>query len=575
MSLRNSKRKRRREKARKASSLFFWCGLEFPARIQLPFPDTLQPTRRPWRASAWKEIFACACLILAFGFGPRIAFAQRADFDVILSLIRQRKLQDAEHRLQRYLQTHPASAKANSLLGTVYLMEGRFEQAEAMLERAIAKAPTLIEPRVSLGDAFLAAGKPDSALAAYQGATKITPADARVNLAMAKLYLGKGEFANSLEAAARIPPDKRTPELLPTLAADYFGLDQPEKAGVEIQAMLELSDKHPDLVPELAELFIAHRDFKSSQHLLELAETKVRATDRLHVDMALTQAGLGRLDDAQSTLEAVLERTPDSVTALVAAGQVASQQLNWIAAIEAFTRAASLAPERPDILYGLVSAQLYANQSESALKNAQSLHSLALDDPRSAYVLALALFGTRKWEDAKHYAEKALEAHPEDREMHLILADVALNYEHDLPGARKQTEICLRQNPNDPGALYYLGMAQKMEGDVNGAIQSLARSVSGNPKNADAQSALGTLSLQAGDVPQAVRSLEQAVLLAPDEAQNHYELALGYSRLGVPDKAQAQLKLYSQIKTKQANEAKTLKAPSTSETPHMGIASRP
>ena len=538
------------------------------------FPKSFR-LRRPLRASVWREIFACACLVGALGLGSRIAFAQPTEFDVISALIHQGKLQDAERRLQRYLETRPGSATANNLLGTVYVMEGRFDEAEAVLEKAIAKAPTLIEPRVNLGNAFLAAGKLDSALTAYQGAAKIAPHDPGVNFRMAKLYLGKGEFSKSLEASARIPTAKRSAELLPMLAADYFGLGQPEKAGVEIHAMLEVSEKHPDLVPELAEFFIAHRDFKSSEQLLELAQSKHPPRDRLLVDLALTQAGLGRLNDAQSTLEGVLERKPDSIEALVAAGQVASQQLNWSAAQEAFSRALSLAPGRTDILYGLVSAELHGYQTDGALRNAQRLHSIAPDDPRSAYLLALAFFGAHQWEDAKSYAEQVLNAHPEDREMHLILADTALNDEHDLSAARKHLEICLEQNPNDPGALYYLGMAQKMEGDVNGAIQSLLKSVAGNPNNADAQSALGDLSLQAGDVPGAVHALEQAIRLAPDEARNHYELALGYSRLGSADKARVELDIYSQLKTKQENEAKNAKGPSTSEIPHMGIGSRP
>jgi len=285
---------------------------------------------------------------------------------------------------------------------------------------------------------------------------------------------------------------------LPTLAADYFGLQQPEKAGVEIQAMLQVAEKQPDLIPELAEFFLAHRDFKSSEKLLSLGKEKQPATDRFLVDLAQTQAGLGQLDDAQTTLEGILARKPDSVDALVAAGKVASQQLNWQAAVEAFSRADSLAPERPDILYGLATAQLRTNSTEAALKKAQKLHELVPDDLRSTYVLALALFGAKKWEDAKHHAEQVLAAHPEDREMNLVLTDIALNDEHDLPAARTHVDVILKQNRGDSAALYYLGMIQKMEGDVNGAIQNLSKSVAGNPKSADAQGALGSLCLQAG-----------------------------------------------------------------------------
>ena len=527
------------------------------------------------RVRVWRNIFACACIALAFFRPARIASAQSAEFVGISTLIQKGKLEEAEQRLHRYLLKLPHSAKANNLLGAVYLRQGRFEQAEDVLQKTIAGAPALVEPRLSLGDAYLAEGKFESALTAYQSAATIAPHDVRANLALVKLYLGTGEFAKSIEAAGNIPPEKRTAELLPTLAADYFGLRQPEKAGVEIQSMLQVAEKQPDLVPELAEFFLAHGNFKSSQQLLALSQGKQPATDRSQVDLARTQAGLGQLDEAQKTLEGVLERTPESLDALVAAGHVASQQSDWTASAEAFSRAAKLAPDRPDILYGLVSAQLYGNHTNGALANAQKLHTLVPDDLRATYLLALAEFGVKKWEEAKSYVEQVLSAHPNDREMNLILADIAFNDEHDLPVARKHVEICLKQNPEDPGALYYLGVIQKMEGDVGGAIQSLSKSVTGNPKNADAQGALGTLCLQAGDATRAKLALEQAVLLAPEESHNHYQLALAYSRSNAPDKAKAQLEIYQQIKAKEAKEAKDFKGPSTSEVPPMAIPSRP
>jgi tetratricopeptide (TPR) repeat protein len=513
------------------------------------------------RARVWAKIFACAGLALTFFALPKITSAQGNELTGISALIQQGKLQEAEQLLHRYLLRSPHSAKANNLLGIVHLRQGHFEQAEDALQKAIAAAPALLESRLNLGDAYLAEGKLGSAMSAYQGAAEIAPHDARANLALAKLYLGKEEFAKSIEAAGNIPPQKRTAELLPTLAANYLGLRQQEKADVEIQAMLQVAQKQPDLVPELAEFFLAHRDFQSSQQLLALAQSKQPSTDRFLVDLARTQAGLGQLDEAQKTLETVLERTPESVDALVAAGNVAGQQSDWAASGEAFSRANQLAPDRPDILYGLVSARLYGRQVDEALKNAQKLHSLTPDDLRSTYLLALALFGARQREEAKRYADQVLTEHADDREMHLILVDVALNDEHNLAVARKHVDMCLKQNPADPGALYYLGMIQKMEGDLDAAVRSLSKSVVGNPKNANAQSELGALCLQAGDLARAVPTLEQAVLLAPEEAQNHYQLALAYSRSGVPEKAKAQLEIYQRIKAKEAQDAKRLKGP--------------
>ena len=546
-----------------------FCQNQFFAR--LPFGPV-------WgKVFAWSCIFVCSCIALfCLPKGTPAQGPQSTELSRISSLIQQGKLDEAEQRLHAYLSKVPHSPKANDLLGIVYLRQERYKQAEEALQDAIARAPGLLEPRLDLGDAYLAAGKPDLALAAYRGAGKLAPHDVRPNIALAKLYLAAGEFAKSIEAAGNIPTQKRTAELLPTLAADYFGLGQPEKASVEIQGMLQISEKEPDLVPELAEFFLAHKDFKSAQQLLLLAQPKQPVTDRLLVDSALTDAGLGQLDEAQKKLESILARTPESLGALVAAGKVASQQLDWAAAVEAFSRAAQIAPKRPDILYGLASAQLYANQLEAARHTAGQLHALEPDDLRSTYLLALAVFGLKDWDSAKSYAEQVLAAHPDDREMNLILADIAFNNEHNFQTARKHVDICLKQNPKDPGALYYLGMIQKLGGDVGGAMQSLSLSVSGNPNNGDAQGALGSLCLQAGDLTCAISAFTQAVLLAPKEAQNHYQLALAYSRSSAPDKAKEQLQIYEQMKAQEAKEAAgTPKGPSSIQVSPMGLVAHP
>lgn len=522
------------------------------------------------RAARW--ICVVGCCVLPVLLPLKNALAQTNDLAGISTLVEQGKLEEAEQRLHRYLQKLPRSAKANTLLGEVYLREGHFTEAASALEKAVAAAPVSVVPRLTLGDALVAEGKLDAAMKAYQEAGRLSPHDVRANLALSRLYLGTGEFQKSIEAAGNIPLEKRTEELLPTLAADYFGLRQPEKASLEIQAMLKVADKQPDLIPELAEFFIDHGDFKSSEQLFTLAKDKQPRTERLEIEQARTQAGLGKLDEAQSTLEGVLQRSPRSVDALVAAGQVATEQKEWAAAAEAFTRAGQIAPDRPDILAGLVSAQLYGGRPNDALGNAKKLHALVPDDLRATYLLALAMFGGRQWQDAKRYAELVLEAHPDDREMNLILVEVAFNDEHNLPLARKHLEVCLKQNPDDPGALYYLGMIQKMDGDTAAAIQTLSKSVAANPKNGDAQGALGSLLLQSGDVTRAIGALEVAVQASPDEAQNYYNLALAYSRAGQADKAKAHLERYEQMKAK---EVKDSRGPSNSEVAPMGMPSKP
>ena len=512
---------------------------------------------------------------------PRAASAQTAGASQSTELTNIAKLLDrvdlvsAEARLKRYLLTHPRSPRANQLLGTLYLRQGRPDQAEIALRKALEAAPAKVEVRLALGDALVQRENLEQAELTYGEAARIAPQDSRPQLALAGLYSRQGRFAESLAAAERIPSDKRTPELLPILAADYFGLRQPEKGQLEIQSMLSVALKYPDLVPELAEFFLTHGDFQSSEQLVNLAKEKQPATERWQIDIARTQAGSGRLEAAQETLEAVLERNPESVETLIAAGQLAKQQGDMPASEEAFARAVGLAPDRTDALSGLVAAKLYQNRAPDALQNSQRLHELMPGDLRATYFLALAEFGSQKFDQAKVHADEVLSAHPDDREMNLVLADIAFNNESDLITAKKHATAVLKAFPNDAGALYYQGMIQKTEGELAGAIGSLAASVAANPRNANAQGALGSLYLQTGQPAAAIGALEQAVSLSPAEAQNHYQLALAYTRTGATEKAKVQLQLYQSMKEKQERTEKAQKGPTSSQIAPTAIPGRP
>lgn len=471
------------------------------------------------------------------------AAQQTPDLTQVSALIRQGHLELAEKRLQRVLARRPHSAKAHNLLGIVYFRQQRYEEAERSLRTAIQDDPKWVDAFRNLAEVYIAEGKADAAEKAYGDAIKLVPGDAKSNFALAMLYQSAGEYQRSLEAASRIAPAQRTPNLLPILAADYVGLNQPQKAELEIRGMLQVADKHPDLVPQFAGFLLERGAVGDADELLKTAAQRQKPTDKFRYQVARVEALRGDRAQARQTLTEVLEQSPDFLEALVEAGRLAGLDADWKKAARFLERAAKWAPQRVDILQGLVTAQLDSHQSVGALRTAQKLIALQPDDLRSVYFLALAQAGNQNWPAARSSAEKVLQAHPEDREMNLTLAAAAYNT-NDLAEARKHLDVCLKQNPSDAGALYFLGLIQKTEGDSAGAIQTLASSVALDPNNAEAQSALGGLYLQQGDLSRARAALERAVQLWPEAADNHYKLALVYTRSGLPNQAKEQLETY-------------------------------
>lgn len=442
------------------------------------------------------------------------------------ALVKAGKLDEAKQRLTHIVKQQPRSVRAWDLLGTVYLEKGNLAEARKSFERA--------------------AG--------------IATADPEANGALAKLYLDAGEFSQSLAAMERIPANRRTAKLLPMLAADYLSLKQPEKAAVEIQAMLNVAGVHPDLVPELAEFFLENGAVADAEELLKVAAARgQKATDRYLLDAARVQAAKGNRAEARETVAQLIQKSPDYAAAVVEAGRLAGSEGDWKQAAQLLSRANGLAPGRADVLEGLASAQLYANRPAAALETAKKLEALRPGDTQAAYFMALSWFGMREWEKARPYAEAALREHGDNRELNLTLAGINYNT-HNLAAARKHVDICLKQNSEDPGALYYQGLILKTDGDLNAATQSLQKSLAKQPNNADGQKELGSLCLQTGNLACAKDALEQAATLVPADAQNHYQLALAYTRSGMAEQAKEQLAIYNKLRKAETGPA-TVAAP--------------
>jgi len=78
---------------------------------------------------------------------------------LIIALIGQEKLDEAEEVARRFIRSYPTSAQAHALLGEVYLNRKQYEPARAQLIRALRTDPNLPRAQIALGRAWLAIGR--------------------------------------------------------------------------------------------------------------------------------------------------------------------------------------------------------------------------------------------------------------------------------------------------------------------------------------------------------------------------------------------------------------------------------
>lgn len=107
---------------------------------------------------------------------------------------------------------------------------------------------------------------------------------------------------------------------------------------------------------------------------------------------------------------------------------------------------------------------------------------------------------------------------PDDGELDTELVGIrsALKWRQWEP-ARKRAEYVLRFRPDDPEALFALGVSTGALGDARRALELLGRAVALAPAHHDAWYNLGIAHIETGSPGKAVEALERALSLSPGE----------------------------------------------------------
>ncbi len=301
------------------------------------------------------------------------------------------------------------------------------------------------------------------------------------------------------------------------LAYLYLLEHAPEKAIVQLNEVVALE-------PE------------NEQALLMLGDLYLEKNDQAKAEQNYLAALGGRLDNAGALFGlAQISRLKGEI-------REASIYLNRVATLIADSKS-------PEFLYrfGLEAMRVEMfDEAKSALQRAADLRP---NDP--AYLLALGIASLRKTDlfDAEKRFRRVLEIQPTNAQAQLHLGYVLL-IQKKYPEARLWLEKSGRSGVPVPEVSYYLGLLAQEQGDDARAIALLEKAVQQLPSYALARIALGSSYLRVKNYPRARQELETAVQLAPDEPSGHYNLALLYARTKERAKADEQMRIVEDLKSK-------------------------
>jgi tetratricopeptide (TPR) repeat protein len=260
-------------------------------------------------------------------------------------------------------------------------------------------------------------------------------------------------------------------------------------------------------------------------------------TPETRVDLAISESGANRFDEALADADRVLAADPNSVRALNVRGRVFLSKQEYVKAAEALTRSVQLAPDI-ETFYSLgitlLSTKAPADKDRAAAIFQQmiqfagdsgSLHVLFGRAYRDADDMPAA---TREFQRAVALDTKTPHAH-----YFLALAKLAVNEWKPTPEIKSEFSKELQFHPRDYLANYLMGFLASSDREYPEAERYLKIAAEISPGTPEPWLYRGLDAYAQGNMPRAEECLRKAVLLTgSDESRSNYQIRRAYVDLG-------------------------------------------
>lgn len=293
-------------------------------------------------------------------------FATKSTLFEAVELINSGRIDQAEVLCRAAVQRNGDDVNMTALLGATLLKARKLAEAEKYLRHSITLAPNFAKPYSDLGHLLLQTRRIDEASVILQQAVERDPADGEAwfNLGKALAVLGKGKAADAaFEKSFALNPERKAL----ALAAEHQQQGRTEQAE---RMLRELLRSHPENVDALRLLGV----MSLSAGRLPEAERLLRRATHLAPDFAEAQLDLGRalkeqhkLQEAIEALERAIALEPGNFFTHFLLASVLSPAARTDDAIAAYRKVLELRPRHSGAWLGLGHALKTAGAQEEAI----------------------------------------------------------------------------------------------------------------------------------------------------------------------------------------------------------------
>lgn len=465
--------------------------------------------------------------------------------------------------LDAALAIDPNHENALKMKARVLGQKGDHAGAEQLLRRAVEITPSADNHLVL---ALLIAGQKrfDEALAMYRAGIEVgkTPAErTRGRVLLANFHLSRGDDANAekalLEARDESPEDSA---LLLTLAQFYQTRGKTDQARemLEENARQQPSVAQPLLVLADFERKLGDRDaaIAAAERALQV-EPKSEAARLMKAELLMEEGSRdpARGDEARAIVAGVLEENPKSVLGQFTEAKFLYADRDFEGAA---TRLRRVVEEQPSAGAHLLLGSSYLELGRTELARGELLQALQMDAQNfmARTQLAALYLRTREHELAAQEARAGLERSPGNPQLTLILAEALIGQRKGEEAKAALASIRLPEKPSEELRLQVARM-QRITGDLDPARDALEAILAENSKSFAAMSELALCDVQSRRPDRAIENLDRWIEENPGVG-GLYELRgriyLGFQKDGKllhGDRAEADLRKAIELAPKQ------------------------
>ena len=422
---------------------------------------------------------------------------------------------------------HPELLLAQARLA---LADKQKTQAEQLVDAALKSNPKFTDALYLKAGLLQSDGKDSEALKVYQQITTNDPLQYRAHLAVASLYLNKGDFEaadQAVKAAEKVAG--KAPQVKYARGILELRRGNLEKADSALQDVLRIAPDHlPSLLAYATVSYgLGHyeQSINSAGKVLGAVPNNLLAGKVLAGSLLKT----GDVNGALKTLGPLLPKYPDDAKLLALAGETYLRAKDYNKAMGYLGRASELDPKNAAVKTSLAAGHLAEGESDKALTDLEQAVSLSTKPGQADLALVMLYLRNKEYDQALQAIASLEKKLPNNPVTHNLRA-AALLGKQDRAGARKALEQALAIQPTFFPAAVNLARLDMAENKPDAARKRFEAILEKDKNNIQAMLALADLAAIQKKESEYVSWLEKAAkadskAIKPRAALARYYLA--------------------------------------------------